>query len=62
MTAKIRGVTWQIVPPYLHKPNTDKKRKDIEMKIDYDLNKAYAYIAKYSRIDESEVIEKFKEK
>lgn len=61
MTAKIKGITWLIKPPYLHKPNNDKKRKDIELKIDDDLNKAYIYIAKYSRISVNEVIEKFKE-
>jgi len=55
MTAKVKGITWQIMPPYLRKPNTDKSRKDIELKIDDDLDKAYTYIAKYSRMSAGEV-------
>lgn len=60
-SAKVKGITWQIIPPYLHKPNQDKTRKDIEIKIDDDVNKAYDYIAKYSRMNVNEVINIFKE-
>lgn len=55
MTAKIKGVTWKIKPPYLYKPIDDKNRKDIQLKIDDDLEKAYTYIARYLRMDAGEV-------
>ena len=56
---KIKGIWWHIDPPYLRKPTNDKNRKDIELKIDDDLSRAYNYIAKYLRMDVSEVIEAF---
>lgn len=58
--AKIKGIEWLIQPPYLHKPTTDKNRKDIELKIDDDPGKAYNYIAKYLRMDVNEVMKAFK--
>ena len=58
---KIKGITWLIQPPYLRKPTDDKNRKDIELKIDDDLDKAYRYIAVYHRIDVGVVVEAFKE-
>ena len=58
--SKIKGITWLIQPPYLHKPTDDKNRKDIELRIDDDPDKAYSYIAKYHRIDVSEVMEAFR--
>ena len=60
MTAKIKGITWQVDPPYLIKLTDDKKRKNKELKIDGDLSRAYSYIAKYHGIEEKEVIKTFK--
>ena len=58
---KIKGIWWLIDPPYLRKPTNDKNRKDIELKIDDDLNKAYNYIAAYLRIPVEDVEEAFEE-
>ena len=59
---KIKGITWLIDPPYLRKITDEKNRKNIELKVDDDLNKAYRYIAVYLRIPVEDVKVAFEEK
>ncbi len=58
----INGITWLIDPPYLRKPTNDKNRKDIELKINDDLDTAFNYIAIYLRISVEDVRAAFEDK